>query len=109
MAVNLAEKFGIKIKVKYTEGDKASLDRKLHDLFGEDNANFRKYLDEHGYNLFSADYRVFDRHFNDFVNQVPELVSYIYDFNLFDGILVQLKDLLPPVKPEEIEAFDNRQ
>ena len=109
MAVNLAEKFGIKIKVKYTEEDKVSLDRKLHDLFGEDNTNFRKYLDEHGYNLFSADYRVFDRHFNDFVNQVPELVSYIYDFNLFDGILVQLKDLLPPVKPEEIEAFDNRQ
>lgn len=108
MAVGFAEKFGIKIKVKYTDEVKASLDQKLHDLFGEDNANFRKYLDDHGYNLFSADYRVFDRHFNDFVNQVPELVPYIHDFKLFDDILVQIKDLLPPVKPEEIEAFDNQ-
>ena len=108
MATNFAEKFGIKVKVKYSDEVKASLDQKLHDLFGEDNANFRKYLDEHGYNLFSADYRVFDRHFNDFVNQEPELVQYIHDFKLFDGILMQVKDLLSRVTQEEIEAFDNR-
>jgi len=108
MPVNLEEKFGIKIKVKYTDEAKASLDRKLRDLFGEDNVNFRKYLDDNGYNLFSADYRVFDRHFNDFVNQKPELAQYIHDFKLFDDILEQVKDLLPHVKPEEIEALDSR-
>jgi hypothetical protein len=108
MAVNLAEKFGIKIKVKYSDETRVSLDRQLHELFGEGGANFRKYLDERGYNLFSANYQVFDRYFNDFVGQVPELVQYIHDFKLFDEILEQVKDLLPPVRPEEIEALDKQ-
>ncbi len=101
-------KLGMKIAVKYSDEEKASLDQKLRSLFGEDNANFRKYLDEQGYMVFIADYTVFNEHFNNFVNQVPELVPYIHDFNLFDDLLASMKDLLPRVKQEELDAFDGK-
>lgn len=101
-------KLGMKISVQYSDEERASLDQKLHDLFGEDNANFRKYLDEQGYMVFLADYTVFDKHFNTFLRQVPELLPYIRDFNLYDDLLVSMKELLPRVRQEELDAFDGK-
>ncbi len=101
-------KLGMKVAVQYSDEDRASLDKKLHDLFGEDNAHFRKYLDEQGYMVFLADYTEFDKHFNGFLSQAPELAAYIRDFNLFDDLLASMKDLLPRVKQEDLDAFDGK-